>query len=139
MVRALLTALLVLACFAASSPVQVTALQFASYPEHTLVYLISDKEVQYRTGKLVKPERFYLDIANSVAGPDLRNRSIKVTDRFITSIRVAQSGPAQTRVVFDLHPGVAGKVVGLKNPPGLLVDLEKSSNEAVTETGPHRH
>ncbi len=114
-----------LAAFSFAWSAHIDAIQFASYPDHTLVCLVSDKEIRFRTGKLSNPERFYLDILDVTVAKELKDREIKVKDPFLKSIRVGSQLGSAVRVVFDLRPAIAEKIVVLKNPPGLLVNFEK--------------
>ncbi len=129
-----ITCLLVLAVrsFGASSAVRVDDILLASYADHTLVYIVSDKAVHYRTARLNHPSRIYVDILNAEIGPMLSVPKIANGELSLRCVRLWSPGRRKVRVVLDLNTAVATRVFRMKNQPGVLVNIEHPASSAAS-------
>ena len=85
---------------------------------------MSDKAVRYRTSRLSKPGRIYLDILNTKIEKNLTAGEIEFADPLRQYVKIRRSGK-RTRLVLGLNTAVSERVIRLKNPPGLLVNIQK--------------
>ncbi len=78
---------------------------------------------EYTTGKLSNPERFYIDIKNSIISKSFKN-SFSVSDSFVRGVRVGQYNSNTVRIVLDLQAGdFKFEVTSQKHPSRLVIDF----------------
>jgi N-acetylmuramoyl-L-alanine amidase len=105
----------------------VTDVRFWSLGETTRVAIQTNGDFQYRHDRLSDPDRVYFDIIGAVwpvSGAKIH--TIQVGDRLIKQIRVAQTQPNVTRVVFDLAVSAEFTAARLANPERLMVEFRPS-------------
>jgi Domain of unknown function (DUF5916)/AMIN domain len=104
---------------------ELKAVRFATHGDYTRVVLDLGGPVGHSLGSLSSPDRLYLDLADTRAGPAVMGRKIAVDDTLVRLIRVGQPQVTVTRVVLDLNHPADPDVFWLDAPPRLVVDLRK--------------
>ena len=99
----------------------------------TRIVIESDENLRYRYFALQNPERFVLDIENSIPN-DVLNKllsQVQNKDAFIRNIRFGQKDAYNVRVVLDLKQAATAKVTTLA-PSGKLkhrIQIELTANK----------
>jgi N-acetylmuramoyl-L-alanine amidase len=110
----------------------VTAVRFWSLGDTTRVVVETADEFEYHSDRIQNPDRVFFDIVGArmrLGGKG--QHTIPVGDRLLKQIRVAQTLPGVTRVVFDLESGVEHVASQLTNPNRLIVELRAPALAAV--------
>jgi N-acetylmuramoyl-L-alanine amidase len=107
-----------------AGPLEVRGVRHWKLGDSVRVAIEVSGEFQYRHGRLSNPDRVYFDIvgARQVLSRE-RVHTIPVGDRLLKQIRVSQTRPDITRVVFDLEQPVNVSAAQLANPDRLVVEL----------------
>ena len=117
----------VLPCLLAAEPAGpsgVTGIRFWSFGDATRIVVETTGEFELHSDRAVNPERLFFDLAGSrmrLGGKG--QRIISVGDRLVKQIRVAETAPSITRVVFDLETSVDFTASQLTNPDRLIIEL----------------
>lgn len=106
----------------------VKAVRFWSLGDTTRVVIETEQDFQYRSDRVQGPERLFFDVfgARCRLGPK-GQQTIRVADKLLKQLRVAETLPAVTRVVFDIEPGVEFTASRLTNPSRLIVELRAAA------------
>jgi N-acetylmuramoyl-L-alanine amidase len=96
-------ALLVALCWNLAQANEIKGLHLSDGPTGTRAELQLQSQVAFRTMRLSAPERFVVDLPDTVA----RNLRLPAPSGIVKSIRTGQPAPGVTRVVFDLSAPVA--------------------------------
>jgi N-acetylmuramoyl-L-alanine amidase len=116
----------------ANAVTAVTAVRFWSLGDTTRVVIETLDEFEYRWDRVPSPERVFFDIIDArMRLGGRRLHTIHVGDRLLKQIRVAETQPGVTRVVFDVEPEVQHSASQLTNPNRLIVELRPSAAMAV--------
>ncbi|HKW96092.1 MAG TPA: N-acetylmuramoyl-L-alanine amidase [Bryobacteraceae bacterium] len=118
-----------------SGPTEVTAIRYWSLAETTRVAIEITGEVHYRSDRVENPDRIFFDFVG--ARPSINGRrlySTEVGDKLLKRIRVAETAPGVTRVVFDLESNADFSVSRLDNPDRLIIELRPSGPASVHRT-----
>jgi N-acetylmuramoyl-L-alanine amidase len=121
---------------AQSGLIQVTGLRQWSHPTATRVVLQTTGPFEFRSDRAVNPERLFFDILNS--RPLIEGRriaSLQLNDPLVKRVRVAETAPGTTRVVFDLNTSVDFTVSRLEAPYRMVIELRPV---VITRSGRHR-
>ncbi len=102
----------------------VTAVRYWSMADTTRVVIETSDEFEFRSDRAQNPDRMFFDLL----GMHLRmggkgQHTIAVNDKLLKQIRVAETQPNVTRVVFDLEIGVDFVASQLTNPNRLIIEL----------------
>lgn len=97
-------------------------LRYSTTTGYTRVVLELTSDTNFSVNRLRNPDRLYIDLRDSriKAG---KERSMKVGDGLLGSIRYAQFEKSTVRVVMEMEPGNTYKVFRLKGPPRVVVDF----------------
>jgi N-acetylmuramoyl-L-alanine amidase len=89
-------------------------------------------DYKMQSGQLDSPLRLYFDLSGlpAQAGPPKKQHVIPVRDRLIKQIRVAETAPGVTRVVFDLEALVDYSSTQLAHPDRLIVEVRPKGKGA---------
>jgi N-acetylmuramoyl-L-alanine amidase len=109
---------------AASALRMVRDIRHWSNPSYTRVVIDVDGEVQYRFGRLLNPDRLYVDLMGAQLAPQLQGRSLGVSDHLLKGVRGAQNQPGVVRVVFDLKTLRDYHIFTMTDPYRLIVDIK---------------
>ena len=104
--------------------IQVTGIRSWSHAGSTRIILETTGPFQYRTDRAQNPDRFFIDILN--AQPWIgkkRLASHEIGDRLAKRVRIAETAPSTTRVVFDLTADVDFKITTLATPDRMVIEL----------------
>jgi N-acetylmuramoyl-L-alanine amidase len=118
--------LLILPVIAApnSGIIQVTGVRSWSHPGSTRVIIETSGPAEYRADRAENPERLFFDILH--ARPWINNRRIatrEISDALVRRVRIAETSPGTTRVVFDLNGSAEYKVTKLDTPDRIVIEL----------------
>lgn len=122
-VAAILT---ILPAFAATKTgiIQVTGLRSWSHADETRVIIETSGPFEYKADRAYNPERLFLDIPHSRPWIDRRRYATRIVgDKLVRRVRVAESAPGVTRVVFDLKDHADYRISRLDSPDRLVIEL----------------
>ncbi len=118
-------------CFGAAAqsqshaPARIQAIRFWSFGDVTRVAIQTDGEYKLTSDQIANPSRLYFDLTG-LRPPSARNRgiqTIRVGDRRLKEIRIAEVSPGRTRIVFDLETPVEVASSELVNPDRLIIEI----------------
>ena len=121
---AAILAILPLGAAPQSGLIQVTSLRHWSHPASTRIILETTGPFEFRSDRAVNPDRLFFDILNArplIAGR--RYALLQVDDRLVKRVRVAETNPGTTRVVFDLASPASFEVSRLEAPSRMVIEL----------------
>src|SRR3954447_13749338 len=129
--RTLLPLALALGASAASrSSVQVVtprveAIRFWSFGDVTRVAIQTRGEYKFAKDQIEHPSRVYFDLNGLRPPSTLRHglQIVRVGDRQVKQIRIAEVNPKRTRIVFDLIGPVEVNSSQLVNPDRLIIEF----------------
>ncbi len=105
--------------------------------ERTRIAIEVSGEFEYRSDRLHNPERVYYDILN--ARPRFDGKRLfteDLDDQFVKRIRVAETTPGVTRIVFDLAGDTAVNASILTSPDRLIIELRHVAPGSSTDPPP---
>lgn len=140
--RLILGATIFAACLSAQSatqPLQVVDVRFWSLKGVTRVAIETNGEFTYRSDHIPNPDRLFFDIVGAI--PRTKRIAVKpVNDKLLKRIRIAQTVPGVTRVVFDLENSVDYTASQLASPDRLIIELRPavaaSAPSVITQSVP---
>ncbi len=104
--------------------IQVTGVRSWSHPDSTRVIIETTGPFEYRSDRAHNPDRLFLDILHSRPWIEKRRLAThQVGDRLLSKVRVAETSPGTTRIVFDLTGPSDFKVIKMDAPARLVVEL----------------
>jgi N-acetylmuramoyl-L-alanine amidase len=107
---------------------KITAVRFWSLGDVTRIAIEVSSDFTFKYDQLSSPERLFFDIHG--ARPRLtRNgaNTIAVGDSLVQQIRVAETQPDVTRIVFDLMQAASVTTSQLSNPSRLMIELRSKN------------
>ncbi|MFH1156251.1 MAG: N-acetylmuramoyl-L-alanine amidase [Pseudomonadota bacterium] len=113
----------------------ITGLRYWSNPEYTRVVIDADAERPFfsnllkKDPSLQKPQRLYIDLADSRLGPEIP-KITAINDDLLIQARAGQYTPHTVRVVVDLKSYDNYKIFSLKDPFRLVIDVWGKTTEA---------
>jgi N-acetylmuramoyl-L-alanine amidase len=127
-----MSALLPAMAAANSGIIRVTSIQALSRPGSTRVILRTTGPVEYRSHRAFGPDRLFFDIQHSspsIGGRPYATREIR--DGVVNRVRIAETAPGTTRLVFDLAVRADFEVIRLEEPERILIEIrpERRSQE----------
>ena len=114
-----------------SGIIQVTGLRSWSHPGSTRVIIEISGPAEYHADRAHDPERLFFDVLH--ARPLINGRRIaskEINDGLVKRVRIAETAPGTTRVVFDLSGQVDYTVSTLDAPDRLVVELTSTRGTA---------
>lgn len=110
----------------------LTAVRFWSFADSTRVVIETTSEFEFRRDRVPDPDRLFFDLKDTNVRLNKRGLvTFAVNDVRLRQIRVAETTPGTSRVVFDLGEKVDYTFSRLSNPCRLIVELR--STEARTD------
>jgi len=106
----------------------VNALRVWSNPKYSRVVVDLDRPTRYihnllaRDPKLNKPQRLYIDLADTRLDKDIRHE-IPINNKLLIEARAGQYRPDVVRIVIDIKSFERYKVFKLNNPFRIVVDV----------------
>jgi N-acetylmuramoyl-L-alanine amidase len=123
--------------------IQVTDLRSWSHPGSTRVILQLSGAFEFHQDRAVNPDRLFFDIPHSRPYIAQRRFATKtIGDGLVQRVRIAETVPGTTRIVFDLAAPANVSVEKLEAPDRMVIELtpeHKSSTPVLTtriETSP---
>jgi len=107
-----------------------------SNPSYTRVVIDVEGEVQYRFGRLINPDRVYVDLIGAQMAPQLQGRSLDVSDRYLKGVRGAQNQAGVVRVVLDLKTLRDFHVFTMTDPYRLVIDIKGTGSGTAVQPPP---
>jgi N-acetylmuramoyl-L-alanine amidase len=109
-----------------SGIIQVTGLRSWSNPGSTRVVLETSGPAEFRADRAQNPDRLFFDILH--ARPFIQGKRIatrQINDRLVKRVRLAETTPGTTRIVFDLAGAVDFQVSRLDTPDRIVIELTR--------------
>jgi N-acetylmuramoyl-L-alanine amidase len=107
-----------------SGLIQVTNLRAWSHPGSTRVIIETTGPFEYRADHAVNPERLFFDIPHSRPWiAERRVASKTIGDGLVNRVRIAETSPGTTRIVFDLAERATVHVTRLDTPDRMVIEL----------------
>jgi N-acetylmuramoyl-L-alanine amidase len=108
----------------------VTAVRFWSFADTTRVVIETTGEFEFRSDRAPNPDRLFFDILGARTRLAKRGQNtFPVGDKLVKQIRVAETLPGVTRIVFDLESSADFTASQLTNPDRLIVELRPTRPE----------
>jgi len=110
-----------------------------SYPDKTRVVIDLSEKTEYKVGKLINPDRIYVDIMGSILKLENTFKQIDINDDIVKTVRTAKFNQGITRVVFDLYHSSRYNIFKLTDPDRIVIDIfstnkkEESANKIIPE------
>ena len=118
--------LLLLPSFAAANSglIRVTGMRSWSHADSTRVIVETTGKAEFRADRAVNPDRLFFDVLHASPWIDgKRYASRQVNDRLVRRIRIAETSPGTTRIVFDLTGPGTFRISRLEAPNRLVIEI----------------
>jgi N-acetylmuramoyl-L-alanine amidase len=112
-----------------SGLIQVTSVRAWSHSDSTRVIIETTGPFEYRFDRAHNPDRLYVDILN--ARPWIAQRRIaarEIGDKLVRRVRIAETSPGITRIVFDLLNSADFRITKLDAPDRMVIELRPLPN-----------
>ncbi len=129
----LAVSLLPILCAVERPSLNLTSVRFTSEGPATKVVMELSGKFEFETDKIENPDRLFFDFAGTK--PKTAKFLVAVRDSQLRQIRIGESKPGVTRVVFDLEALTNYKTSVLKNPHRLVVELTSGPAKPDTSRG----
>ncbi len=107
-----------------SGIIQVTAIRSWSHTDSTRVIVETSGPFEYKSDSVHNPDRLYIDILKSRPWIDHKRIATHlVNDALVKRVRVAETMPGTTRIVFDLASPAELNISRLDTPDRLVIEL----------------
>ena len=117
--------------------VQITAIRSWSFAEVTRIVIDASAPCEFKTGQAQAPERLYLDIAHARPLINGQRSTVQpINDPRVRQVRIAETTPEVTRIVFDLAGPVDFRITTLDAPDRLVIELQLKSGSAAPGRAP---
>ena len=103
-------------------------------PNALRVTLELEREATFHEERLEGPPRVFVDLQNTRAIDELKDKTLGFSDDVVRQIRVGRHVRA-TRVVLDLQDSARHSVYALYNPYRVVIDFERSATAVATKGG----
>lgn len=120
-----------------SGVIHVTGVRSWSHPGSTRVVLELTGPAEYRADRVENPDRLFFDISG--ATPLLNGKRVashQIDDGLVTRVRIAETRPGTTRVVFDLARKAEYKISTLDTPSRIVIELTPTGVPEITPVTP---
>lgn len=124
---------------AAASPdlIRVTSVRSWSHADTTRVIVELSGKFEYHSDMAVNPDRLYVDILHSTPWiARKRYATHEINDRLVHRVRIAETAPGVTRIVFDLASPIDFSIMTLSEPQRLVVELRPHGGAAPAKRVP---
>ena len=128
--------LLIPAYFGAPIKTEVTAVRYWTLNDATRVVIEATGDFEFTSDRVNAPDRIFFDVKGSRMRLGGRGpHTIAVGDHLLKQVRIAETQPGVTRVVFDLAEPVEFTASQLSNPSRLIVELRPAVQRLQTAEG----
>src|SRR5580693_1044753 len=107
-----------------SGLIQVTNVRSWSHSDSTRIIVETTGPVEFSSDRAYDPDRLFVDILH--ARPWIAKRrfaALPVGDKLVRRVRVAETSPGTTRIVFDLLGPSDFKITKLDAPDRMVIEL----------------
>jgi N-acetylmuramoyl-L-alanine amidase len=109
---------------AKSGIIQVTGLRSWSHPGSTRVIIETSGPAEFHADRAQNPDRLFFDISRARPWIDHRRLATReIHDNLVKRVRVAETTPGTTRVVFDLAAEAEYTIGRLDTPDRIVIEL----------------
>jgi N-acetylmuramoyl-L-alanine amidase len=119
-----------------SGLIQVTNVRAWSHSDSTRVIVETTGPFEYRSDRAYNPDRLYVDILNArpwIAQRRFANREID--DKLVRRVRIAETSPGITRIVFDLVNPADFRITRLDAPDRMVIEVRPLTNPSSPAPG----
>ncbi len=110
--------------------IEVTGIRAWSHADSTRVIIQTTGPFEYRSDRAHNPDRLYFDILHSRPWIAKRRYATReVGDKLIRRVRVAETAPGTTRIVFDFAAPADFKVTRLDAPDRMVIEFRPLHSE----------
>jgi N-acetylmuramoyl-L-alanine amidase len=112
-----------------SGIIRVTSIRSWSHPDSTRVIIETSGPFEYKSDRAYGPDRLFFDVLH--ARPWIANRRFatrEIGDRLVQRVRIAETSPGTTRIVFDLVAPADFKITKLDEPDRMVIELRPMRN-----------
>jgi N-acetylmuramoyl-L-alanine amidase len=112
-----------------SGIIRVTSIRSWSHSDATRVIIEASGPFEYKSDRAYGPDRLFFDVLH--ARPWIANRRFatrEIGDRLVQRVRIAETSPGTTRIVFDLTAPADFKITKLDEPDRLVIELRPLRN-----------
>jgi N-acetylmuramoyl-L-alanine amidase len=107
-----------------SDLIQVTGVRGWPHPDSTRVIVQTSGPFEYRADRAVNPDRLFFDILHAIPSIDgKRIASQEVGGPLVRRVRIAETAPGTTRIVFDLIKPADYVVTKLEAPDRMVIEF----------------
>lgn len=120
-------------CFAQATDSRIEAIRFWSFGDVTRIAVETKGEFKIHTEQIDGPPRLFFDLSG-IKPPVAHKKgvqSIQVQDSLVKQIRIAETMPGVTRIVFDLQTTVDFSSSQLGNPDRLMIEIRPKDRRSV--------
>jgi N-acetylmuramoyl-L-alanine amidase len=107
-----------------SGVIQVTNVRSWSHPDSTRVIIQTTGPFEFRSDRAIGPDRLYVDILH--ARPWIAKRRFatrEIGDKLVRRVRIAETSPGTTRIVFDLVNQGDFRITRLDAPDRMVIEF----------------
>lgn len=107
-----------------SGLIQVTNVRSWSHSDSTRVIVETTGPFEYQSDRAFNPDRLYIDILH--ARPWIAQRRLatrEIGDKLVRRVRIAETSPGVTRIVFDLVDPADFRITKLDAPDRMVIEL----------------
>lgn len=119
-------AFLILPSIAAANSgiIRVTGVRSWSHADSTRVIVETTGPAEFKADRAVNPDRLFFDVLHAVPSLDgKRYGTRQINDRLVQRIRIAETAPGTTRIVFDLKGPGSFRITRLEAPNRLVIEI----------------
>jgi N-acetylmuramoyl-L-alanine amidase len=106
-----------------AKPIMVNLVNYWSFPSYTRVVVELSEEAEFRSERLEKPERLFIDFKNAYLPRKMHNKPILIKDGVLKKVNVAQFDPQTVRLVLNLDQINNFRIVPFENPNRIIIDV----------------
>lgn len=122
-----------------SGIIQVTGIRSWSHPESTRIIIQTSGPFEFKADHALNPDRLFFDILHSRPWiAQRRYATHEIGDRLVHRVRIAETVPGTTRIVFDLVNPADFKVTKLDAPDRMVIEFRPLHAAPVQERLPER-
>jgi N-acetylmuramoyl-L-alanine amidase len=115
-----------------SGLIQVTGIHFWSHSDSTRFIFDTTGPFEVRAERAFNPDRIFFDIQRALPLIDGHRYATQIVDdKLVSKVRVAETSPGTTRIVFDLKVPANFKMTRLDSPDRMVIDIEAMRPEPV--------
>lgn len=119
-------AILLLPSFAVANSgiIRVTNVRSWSHRDSTRVIVETTGPAEFKADRVANPDRLFFDVLHAIPSLDgKRYATRQINDKLVQRIRIAETSPGTTRIVFDLTGPGSFRITRLDAPNRLVIEI----------------